>query len=248
MVDTGIDGANCIQERRGSSYLPVSLSNPSAESDLYDLVRRCDLKDNPGVFPYRDAAVSLEVIEIKELRPLSRYVLADRLEAVRKLQEHLAGNGVDIFDLPHGLVWPFGATASPLAQPVIEIWPNEGTLLVDGLHRVWTAREQGRKEVRCIVIRNVRLPLVPLPVSWEDIKIFPIGTRPTEDEKRVFRFESASALRKEVPSIASMVTDENFRYFLYRNLDALGSSGIRPVESAPQETVGKIETLNEVEN
>ena len=209
--------------------MPLSDFQIALNTQLEERLRRCGTKGDPALRPYWNADIKLEHIEIGQIKPLAKYVLQEHLDRVANLQEKLTTVFTDLFDLTVGMVWPDGPTAPPLIPPVIEFWPDEGYLLVDGLHRVWSARKQGRTEVYCVVLRGVDIPLVPRPLNWENIKVFPLGERPTEDQKRVFRFSDPESLRSALPRFAEKVTVENYRYFLYRNLEELGSSGVRPV-------------------
>jgi|SRR5579862_1143291 len=197
-------------------------------ADTVQRLRRSGTRGDANLKPYESAEISLERVPIADLVPTAKYVLKDQLEIVNNLYERSISFGVDIFDLECGVVWPNGPDERPIACPIIELWEGEGLLVVDGLHRVWAAREKGRSEMTCAVIRNVKIPLVPLPVTWRDVRVFPPGQFPSNAEKREYRFADADTLRVAEPSLAAKVTDENARYFLYRNLDELGSSGIRP--------------------
>jgi hypothetical protein len=197
-------------------------------SELVGRIRRCGTKGDPDLKPYASAQISMELVRISELVPLAKYVLAEQLGFVTRLHKRLSSRGEDIFNLEYGILWPDGQNERAITCPIVEQWDHEGHLLVDGLHRVWVARDLGRTELACAVIRGVEVPLVPLPVTWEEVKTFPVGQNPSEHDKRTYRFADAAALRTAIPSLAPKVTEENFRYFLYRDLDELGSSGIRP--------------------
>jgi len=196
-------------------------------SELIQRLRRCGTQGDDNVKPYESADISMERVPIVDLAPLAKYVLEKQLEIVARLFRDLSSKGVDIFDLEPGIVWPNGQDDRPVTCPIVEQWDREGLLLVDGIHRVWVARDQGRTELTCAVIRDVVVPLVPLPVTWEEVKRFPLGQNPVEQDKRAYRFPDAPSLRSAFPQISDRVTDQNFRYFLFRKLDELGSSGIR---------------------
>jgi hypothetical protein len=199
--------------------------DPSAE--LFKRLRRCGTTGDAALRPYEAAAIAIESVPIADIVPLSKYVLADQLGLVNDLRRELSELGVDVFELAEGIVWPHGPNERPIACPIIEVWDGEGLLLVDGIHRVWSARQEGRTKLICAVIKNVVVPLVPVPVTWNDVKVYPPGHGPAEDDKREYRFSNAGALRTAFPPVASQVTEDNFRYFLFRTLDELGSSGIR---------------------
>jgi thymidylate kinase/HD superfamily phosphodiesterase len=197
-------------------------------SEFTDRLRRCGTRGDPELKPYASARISLERLQISDLVPLSKYVLEEQLEIVEKIQRRLAAQGVDIFALASGIVWPDGIDERAVACPVVEFWDREGLLLVDGIHRVWYARASGRKEILCAVVKDVVVPLVPLPVTWREVKVYGRGQHPAERDKRDYRFSDAQSLREAFPSLAGKVTNDNFRYFLFRDLAELGSSGVRP--------------------
>lgn len=197
-------------------------------SELVDRLRACGTRGEPKLKPYASAQISLEPLRISDLVPLAKYGLAGQLGFVTRLYERLSSQGEDIFNLECGILWPDGQDERPITCPIVEQWDNEGLLLVDGLHRVLVARDFGRTELVCAVARGVEVPLVPIPVTWNDVKVFPEGQYPLEEEKRTYRFASATALRTAIPELATKITEANFKYFLYRDLDELGSAGIRP--------------------
>lgn len=194
--------------------------------DLIGRLRRCGTLGDSELRPYAEADIRLEPVRLDTLVPLAKYVLDSELQQIRTLDRMLSSHDVDVFDLTFGMVWP--DEERPLAPPIVEEWRSEGLLLVDGLHRAWVAREGGRATITCAVIRGASVPLVPLPVGWDEVKIFEVGTGPSGEQKRSYRFKNSEALRDAVPRMAHKVTESNFQYFLYRNLDALGSTGIRP--------------------
>jgi hypothetical protein len=196
--------------------------------ELLERLRRCGTEGDADLKPYRVATISLERVRIADLVPLAKYVLEEQLQIVAGLHRLLNTTGVNIFDLEAGIVWPNGRGQRPVACPIVEYWDREGFLLVDGLHRAWFARNLGHTELACAVIRDVVVPLVPLPLEWEEVRVYPVGEHPDAQDKRAYRFSDAASLRFAFPPIFDQVTDENFRYFLYRQLDELGSSGIRP--------------------
>lgn len=199
-------------------------------SELWDLLAGCQLLGDPAARPYMGVQFSLEQVRIDQLVPLSKYVLREQVEEVRQLQASLVVADLDVFDLQCGVCWP-SEGGRPLAVPVVEEWEGQGLLLVDGIHRVWAAREESREVVTCAVCRGCRVPLVPSPVSWSDVVPFAPGQFPERGAKRVYRFTTPDDVRRVVPGSAHLVTDDNFQYFLFRDLEAVGSSGIRILPS-----------------
>ncbi len=199
--------------------------------DFSKILRRCGTKGEPNLFPYEGSEITIESVIIENLVPLSKYVLQENLEQVTLLQDRLKLEDIDIFDLPGRLTLRGDGDMRFISPPIVELWKNEGFLLVDGLHRVCLARQQGRDTINCAVIRGVTTPMVPLPTVWEKVRTYPPGEMPRADEKRDYRFPTATSLRDAMPAIRDKVTDENYRYFLFRDLGALGSTGIREAKS-----------------
>jgi hypothetical protein len=91
-------------------------------------------------------------------------------------------------------------------------------------------KRSGLSKIRAVVISDVpeHLPLVPLPLTWDDVDEF--DEPPTK--KRDYRFPDL----KSFPDISrfssiEVTTDEQCRYFFYRDFEPLGSSGIRKASS-----------------
>lgn len=193
--------------------------------ELIEIVRLCGTKGDPSILPYERAQISVEYININKLVPLAKYALTEKIAGAASIHARLKDNGIDTLNLSGLLTWWDARDKYVIAPPIVEFWEKEGYLLVDGLHRVCLARERGRSCINCVVIRAVTTPLVPLPSVWEDV--IRCGAVPEASKKRNYRFADAASLRRAMPEIQDKVTDENYQYFLYRELDALGSAGIR---------------------
>lgn len=193
--------------------------------ELISLIRNTGLIDNPGLRPYWEADITLCSLAVETLLPLAKYVLQNNLVQLERVQEALLAQGLDVLQLPGRVEIISGSERIVVAPPVVEEWPSEGRLVVDGLHRIWLARRQGVEHVTCVLIRKASMPLVPLPVGWNEVREYSPGNHPPE--KRLYRFNSIS----EVGTIEQVrkwgVTESNFRYFFFRDLAGLGSSGIR---------------------
>jgi hypothetical protein len=172
-------------------------------------------------------------LDIETLYPLAKYVLADNLAQLERIRVALLAQGFDIFNLPGRVEVISGPERTFVAPPVIEDWPHEGRLIVDGLHRIWLARRYGLKRVRCVLIRNVSMPLVPLPVRWDEVREYPPGLSPTE--KRIYRFDKFSDVASVNRAVEWGVNEHNYRYFFFRDFSRLGSSGIRQFPQAEEQ-------------
>lgn len=200
--------------------------NLGTSEELVGTLRNCGIKGDPNILPYEQAQISIENVSIESLIPLAKYYLEEGIRQIASIRNQLIAE-IDIFDLRGRLTWLDNGIDQVIAPPIVELWDNEGHLLVDGMHRVCLARQEGRSIITCVVVRGVTVPLVPLPVSWEKVRAYPPGEMPGTADKRDFRFLDAAELRKAMPEIQDKITDQNYRYFLFREFDAVGSSGIR---------------------
>lgn len=207
-----------------SDMRPVEVMTGKA---LARLVRDTPLRYNGRLKPYKDSEITLEPLAIDSVAPLAKYVLYANLEELSGVAKDLERAGVDLFQLHGRLTLEVDQEQRFLSPPVVEEWPEEGYLLVDGLHRAWLAREEGRNALNCLVIRRVSLPLVPLPVDWSEICVYEQGTQPREEEKRLYRFRTQEDILDYMGEVPSGLNSGNAKYFFFRDLSALGSAGIR---------------------
>jgi len=212
--------------------------NLGTVEELVSVLRGCGLKGDSSILPYEQAQISIESVSIENLVPLAKYYLEEKIRQIALVHNRLKLKEFDIFNLRGRLTWMDGRIVRVIAPPIVELWENEGHLLVDGMHRVCLARQRGRSTITCAVIRGVTTPLVPLPTVWEKVRSYPPGEMPGGSEKRDYRFQDAASLRDTMPGIRDKVTDQNYQYFLFRDLGALGSSGIR--ETSDNGTTGGI--------
>jgi hypothetical protein len=203
----------------------VDVASVLSGAAFRSLIRETGLTYKPDLRPYQSSDIALRSLAIKTLYPLAKYVLEENLAQLELIRADLLGRGVDILRLPGLVELLSGSDQTFVAPPVIEEWPDEGRLIIDGLHRIWLARRYGLKRVTCVLIRNVSMPLVPLPVTWDQIREYPQGHPPPE--KRAYRFDNFSDAASVDRAVEWGVTEQNFRYFFYRDFSRLGSSGIR---------------------
>ena len=201
--------------------------------ELERALRQVTLKGDPTIHPYATATVTTRRISIAELRPIATYVLAPQLAYQRRIQAGLAERGVDLFDLDGILTYELDGATHTMSPPVVETAydPALGEVvsaLLDGQHRVWLAREQGVESIRVAEITHIaqNIPILSVPLRWEDVRV--VESVPLHAEKRRFRYQSPGELRAAVCYFTDApITDESYRYFLYRDLAVLGSPGIR---------------------
>lgn len=200
----------------------------------------CTLRDDRSIYPYKAARLRPEIAEINKLRPLALYVLENRLDEVLELHDALMVQYCfGLWDLPGWMEFRYNSPRRQvIAPPLVEEYVEDKAFsrrrsvaaLVDGLHRCMAARRRGLGRIRAIVASGVPYPLVPLPVQWPKVKVV---------RKRDYRYNSLD----EFPDVSGLsdvkITDDNFRYFFYRDLGRLGSLGERTFREFDEIRAGK---------
>lgn len=194
---------------------------------LVETLRDVTLVGDRTIRPYEDADIHISILPIDSLSPTSLYVLKENLDRVEDMAEYLSRwhRAHPLFI--HGLgSYSMNGEQFNIAPPIIET-SDEGKLIVDGLHRLYYAKSLGMEHSLVVEITNVdpRYPLVPLPVTWEDVKV----CSEVPSVKRRYRFETVEDLIAMGYEVPPNLTEDNIRYYNYRDLSALGSSGIRPI-------------------
>jgi hypothetical protein len=169
-----------------------------AEKPLDELI--LNVKDIPllqaaNTLPYENATVRLREMGTDEVAPTSRYVLAGNLAMQRTLRATLREvYGIDPIALDRGYTLRVaGSDGNPiewgLVPPIVEDsietfrFVNERgdreydhhlrihvPLLIDGLHRAFTARKEGL-DLNVLYITGTSLPFYAIPHQWEDVHI-----------------------------------------------------------------------------
>ena len=205
---------------------------------LVDSLRLIKLNGDSNLHPYQEATIESRLVEIDSLSPLAYYALTSQLKVGNQLrQRFLTRYALDPFDLSGIVDLTNEDKECRIAPPLVEVYiEQQGPLkgkevwaLVDGLHRCLNAKRLGFSRTRAVVISNIpeHLPLVPLPLRWEDVRL--VDEIPEETEKRAFRFPDLESFPDISWFSSAPVIAQNCRYFFYRDLSQLGSSGIRRV-------------------
>lgn len=181
--------------------------------DLEKVLRGVTLLGDKEMKPYADADINFRNFKINCLRPSAFYVLKSQIDLHRGLSKSFCRKyGIDLYNLNGLIQYQLNGRSFFIAPPIVETYfeSSEGknvSLIVDGLNRIWTAKRV-RGDIGCIEITKVpnQFPLVPMPLYWDDVKV----EEEVPQVKRKYRFPEASD-----------------KYFFYRDLSILGSSGIR---------------------
>lgn len=235
--------ANVRDARRRLTGRTFSIALRGADDlrRLYAEVRRTSLGENPDLLPYREAHIRSDVVPLDDIVPLARYAIEEQVAFVRFLHDALLGSYLtSLADLRGLLRVRLDGEDAAVAPPIIEVLPPSDLVrtggrnlgLVDGMHRVMALRSLGYDAIRVVVIADVSLPLVPLPVTWEQVREYPQASPPSEDEKRDFRYPRLADVPVAEYAVEGLVTEQNFRYYFFRNLTHLGSKGRRKFDES----------------
>lgn len=162
--------------------------------DLLSRVRETRLRGHGQARLFAGSRIELaREVDPEQLAPTQRYVLEPDLAAVRHMYRQLAERGVDMLALEGG-VWASvesgesgesgeegdGAYTVPVIPPIVEesLEPDGRTVRIisDGMHRVWLARELGRR-LNVISVSGVpsEYPYYAyaLPGGWSEVARLP---------------------------------------------------------------------------
>ncbi len=153
------------------------------EEALIERLRKVSMLEEPEIFPYRNACISLKRIAVKNLHPAQRYVLRQELFKVRELKWQLTELGKDIFCLNGFLRLKVDLNDRTeeidLLPPLVEEHEERDGSVVkiinDGMHRIYMAYLEWVMP-QVIYVTNVPkdLPYYAYPIpenDWTKIEI-----------------------------------------------------------------------------
>lgn len=199
---------------------------------LEQILRSVPLRGDRSVHPYRYATIRGQLVNIDSLSPLSLYVLEGRLDKTLELHDaFMVTYSLNLWALPGLIEFTYNSPevqklAPPLVERYVETsYPVHTVVygLVDGLHRCHVARSLGLPRMRVLVASDVPHPLVALPATWSEVRVCQEPPHP----KRRYRFQSLDDFARAWFQTSVEVDENNFQYFLFRDLRALGSRGRR---------------------
>lgn len=208
---------------------------------LEEKLRACHLLHDKEIHPYRHARIRTQIMDIRDLAPLSLYIVKQRLQEVLELHDVLlAQYCLGLWDLPGLLEYTYITQEEQLlAPPVVErytetAWKGHPLMngILDGLHRCRMTLDMGLQSIRVIVVSEVPYPPLPLPVMWDEVKT--LEKPPRKSERRRLRYKRVEDYPGSFRTSVD-ITSENVSYFLYRDLSVLGSRGPRARRPFPED-------------
>lgn len=168
----------------------------SATHDYAELEQRLRNVSTKGVkgnlhCPYRESTIALTSVNPNDLNPCALYALSDHLELINRLRAEFQILGIDILNLnSDSALLEYsrqGRSNAIISPPIVEkSVDDDGKLVVvDGLHRVLMARNQGLNNISVVMIENSASPIPAYPVSWDEVEV--MNHIPPIEAKRKFR-------------------------------------------------------------
>ena len=194
------------------------------EATLQELVRDTRIKGNPDFKIYAQSPIEVKELHIDSISPMALYVLEKGLHQQHRFVKTLRGHNIEYFRHKGSITYKQGSVCK-ISPPVVEKYTEEdGTIhygLIDGIHRVVTAKQLGEESLVCIVISNPPLPPSAMPNRWSEV-ILREDVPPTHKKKK---FRDLNTV--QWPEELIIRPDVDPRYYLYRDYSRLGSYGIR---------------------
>lgn len=222
-------------DRFGNRLLNLEINSFCNWNELQDYLREVPLTGDNSIKPFQQAKMQLKQIDLNAVFAMALYVIRHRVtECLELFDAFMIKYALGLWDLPGLLEFKYNSAATQrIAPPLIESYfetagsngQNHILGLVDGLHRCTAARNTGNDRIRAMVVSNVSYPLVPLPVEWESVRQY--DSPPPTALKRRYRYPTLSDFPEFNYIKAKPTTDEDARYFFYRDLSNLGSKGKR---------------------
>ncbi len=160
----------------------VEVQRHGAE-ELLARMRRVPLLEQPEVFVFQEALISLEVIHTRCLAPPQNYIWLAELRKVQELRWSLQEHGVDMFRLDGFVTYTVAAADGSrmtydLYPPVVEeSFEADGTVALiinDGMHRVYLARLEWVMP-QVVYVRGIPKAYpyyaFPRPQGWEGVDL-----------------------------------------------------------------------------
>lgn len=215
----------------------IDILDVKTREQFINSLRKVKLFGDDKIYPYKNAFIETRLINPEEVAPISRYALSRHVNIQQQLHSLFQKQGIDTLNLGDKnsdikYVVENERNEWLMSPPIVEESEIDGgkAILIDGEHRFLLARELKQK-VRVAWISKVPkiFPPVAIPLSWKDVTMH--ETVPILEYKREYRYKKL----EDFPDISSfsnaVINKDNFRYFFYRDLSPVCTSGIRPIGS-----------------
>jgi len=181
------------------------------ESVLFEKLRQVTMLENPEVFPYEKAYMSLERLDINELAPAQLYVLKSEINKVKILDWELSKLSVDMLNLNgfariHLTINNNKYSIVDLLPPIVEESIEKNgkiyNIINDGMHRCYLSYMY-HTNPKVVFIRGIskKTPYYAYPIpnrNWDKIEI--LDSIPENYIKKWHRVENNKSLYRNFNS------------------------------------------------
>lgn len=162
------------------------------QDELVRRLRNVTMLEDDKVYPYKDAVITSEYLNPRELTPPQNYLLSSALTNIFDLEDAFIQYErenqdyyFDIFDfgggfleyeaLEHVGISNLKTLLPPIIEESIEADGSVKLIICDGMHRVYASIIKNLDKINCIYIRGInrRCPYYAYPVvgGWSGVKI-----------------------------------------------------------------------------
>lgn len=144
--------------------------------------------------------VSIQTISLDRLVSLTRFVREYKYRQIRHLMHIYSNSNIALFDPAY--IALRGQQSSLVTPPVVEA-SGEHFILVEGSTRATFSRDEGKQELKCIVVRGVEDPLPSAPIPFRQVRV--VGrTLPTAERYEQFNYGNFRSIERSMHPFDSL--------------------------------------------
>lgn len=117
---------------------------------------------------YQGANVSLEVMRIADLKPLHRFIELKRYEVIQAQAARMKIHGIPLWSHYSLQTSAYNRIICP---PIVESYKDGKFVIIDGLARIYEAKQLGLTEVTVCAIEKASEPLASTPWEWDEVRV-----------------------------------------------------------------------------
>lgn len=156
------------------------------------LIRKIRTLD--GQKPFQNSEIRQVVTNTRQLKIGQRYVYRENYEAllehgISDLFENFFGEWTGLGNL--GAYFVFGLdkennySMACYIPPIIEVHSSR-SLIMDGIHRNYIARQSGLSTINALLVENVEVSFPCSVKNWKEVQVIPLADKPKKLEDRYF--------------------------------------------------------------
>ena len=121
---------------------------------------------------YQSAEINVDVVRIADLKPLHRFIEISRYEVIKAQAERMKIHGIPLWS-HYSLLTP--SYKRIVCPPIVEYYKEGKFVIIDGLARIYEAKQLNLTEVTVCTIKQASGPLPSTPWEWDDVRVVADG-------------------------------------------------------------------------